>query len=139
MQSFWIPWTGTLVWKKGVISYFDTEGKFLSWTSWEGILIDYEEHPYRGFAPKDVVRQRIYKEAVRDHLTYFNTSPRLYKATDIIDKKTYASSEHVRFLEEQFHARYSVTMAFGINAYIQVTIFKKRLLRGTLQTRRWRN
>lgn len=111
--------------KKGVISYFDTEGKFLSWTSWEGILIDYEEHPYRGFAPKDVVRQRIYKEAVRDHLTYFNTSPRLYKATDIIDKKTYASSEHVRFLEEQFHARYSVTMAFGINAYIQVTFLKE--------------
>ena len=27
-------------WEKAVISYFDTKGKFLSWTSWRGILLD---------------------------------------------------------------------------------------------------
>ena len=32
----------------------------------------------------------------------------------------------MRFIEENFGARYSVTMAFGINAYIQVAFFKSR-------------
>ena len=42
-------------WRKAVISYFDTHGKFLSWTSWKGIMIDCKEHPYRHFAPKDII------------------------------------------------------------------------------------
>ena len=67
-----------------LISYFDTHGNFLSWTNRSGALIDYEGHPYRRFMENDVVRYRIYIEAVRDHLTYFNVEPRLYKATDVI-------------------------------------------------------
>ncbi len=59
-------------------------------------------------------------------LTYFNVEPRLYKSTDIISPVDYEHSAYVRFLEENFHAHYSVTMAFGINAYIQITVFKSK-------------
>lgn len=111
-------------WEKAVISYFDTHGKFLSWTSWKGIQVDSEKHPYRKFAQNDIIRYRIYEEAVRDHLTYFDVEPRLYKATDIIQPKDYESSEFVHFLEENFSCHYSVAMAFGINAYIQINFMK---------------
>lgn len=110
--------------EKVLISFFDTHGKFLSWINWNGILVDYEEHPYRKFIANDVIRNMVYQDAVRDHLTYFNVIPRLYKSTDIINPVDYDHSAYVRFLEENFHAYYSVTMAFGINAYIQITFFK---------------
>lgn len=109
-----------------LISYFDTHGNFLSWTNRSGALLDYEGHPYRRFMENDVVRYRIYIEAVRDHLTYFNVEPRLYKATDVIGEKDYENSPYVRFLEENFQKHYSVTLAFGINAYIQAAFFKSR-------------
>lgn len=109
-----------------LISYFDTHGNFLSWTNRSGALLDYEGHPYRRFMENDVVRYRIYIEAVRDHLTYFNVEPRLYKATDVIGEKDYENSPYVRFLEENFRKHYSVTLAFGINAYIQAAFFKSR-------------
>lgn len=107
-----------------LISYFNTQGKFLSWTSRYGIQMDCEEHPYRKFCVNDVVRNKLYQDAVHDRLTYFNVVPRLYKSTDIINQVDYAHSAYVRFLEENFKAHYSVTMAFGINAYIQVAFFK---------------
>lgn len=110
--------------KKVLISYFDTQGKFLSWINRDGILLDCEEHPYRNFLVNDVVRNKVYQDAVRDHLTYFNVAPRLYKSTDLITPVDYDHSAYVRFLEENFQAHYSVTMAFGINAYIQVAFFK---------------
>ena len=110
--------------KNALIAYFDTNGTFLSWTSQNGILVDCEEHPYRKFVAMDVIRHIVYQEAVRDHLTYFNVTPRLYKSTDIINPVDYDHSSYVRFLEENFQAHYSVTMAFGINAYIQVVFFK---------------
>lgn len=111
-------------WKKVLISYYDTQGQFLSWTYWRGILMASADHPYRQFLPHDVIRQTIFKDAVRDELTYFNTVPRLYQATEIITKEHYATSKYVQFIEANFNAHYSVTLAFGINAYIQVTIFK---------------
>lgn len=107
-----------------LISYFDTEGKFLSWTHRNGVLLDSASHPYRKYIANDVVRYVLHEEAVRDHLTYFNVTPRLYKSTDIIRSEDYSHSAYVRFLEENFQAHYSVTMAFGINAYIQVSFFK---------------
>lgn len=110
--------------EKVLISYFDTHGKFLSWINRNGIQVDCEEHPYRKFIANDVIRHIVYQDAVRDHLTYFNVIPRLYKSTDIINAVDYDHSTYVRFLEENFHAHYSVTMAFGINAYIQVAFFK---------------
>lgn len=110
--------------KNALISYFDTQGKFLSWVNDSGILLDCAEHPYRKFAASDVVRHKLFQDAVRDHLTYFNVTPRLYKSTDIINPVDYAHSAYVRFLEENFKAHYSVTLAFGINAYIQVAFFK---------------
>lgn len=110
--------------EKLLISFFDIQGKFLSWVNWNGILVDSEEHSYRKFIANDVVRHTIYQDAVRDQLTYFNVVPRLYKSTDIINPVDYEQSAYTRFLEENFQAHYSVTMAFGINAYIQISFFK---------------
>ncbi len=110
--------------KEVLISYFDPQGKFLSWIGEKGMLIDSRQHPYRQYQENDEVRQRIYRDAVRDHLTYFDVEPRLYRSTDVISGADYESSGHVRFLEDVFSAHYSVTMPFGINAYIQVTFFK---------------
>lgn len=107
-----------------LISYFDTQGNFLSWTDVSGSLLDCEGHPYRRFMEQDVVRYRLFVEAVRDQLTYFNVEPRLYKATDVIGQENYEHSPYVRFLEENFHRHYSVTMAFGINGYIQAAFLK---------------
>lgn len=109
-----------------LISYFDPQGNFLSWTHRNGVLADCEEHPYRRCQPADVVRQTLYREAVQDKLTYNNVTPRLYHSTKLIPPEDYEQSSYVRFLEENFGARYSVTMAFGINAYIQVAFFKSR-------------
>ena len=113
-------------WRKAVILYFDTQGKFLSWTSWKGIEPDCDTHPYRTFALNDIVRYRIHEEAVRDHLTYFNVEPRLYRSTKLISQEDYETSGFVRFLEKNFECHYSVTMAFGINAYIQISFMKNR-------------
>lgn len=109
-----------------LISYFDPQGNFLSWTHRNGVLADCEEHPYRRCQPADVVRQTLYREAVQDKLTYNNVTLRLYHSTKLIPPEDYEQSSYVRFLEENFGARYSVTMAFGINAYIQVAFFKSR-------------
>lgn len=111
-------------WKKVLISYFNKYGGFLSWTSWQGVLTDSPIHPYRNFITNDVIRNVVYQEAVKDRLTYFNTQPRLYKSTDVISKVDYEYSAYVRFIENNFQMHFSVTMAFGINAYIQVTFFK---------------
>ncbi|POP41895.1 helix-turn-helix transcriptional regulator [Superficieibacter electus] len=110
--------------KKILISYFDTQGKFLSWVNWNGVMPDSVDHPYRKFVANDIVRHVIHQEAVVDQLTYFNVIPRLYKSTDVIGAIDYEHSGYVRFLEENFQQHYSVTMAFGINAYIQVAFFK---------------
>lgn len=129
--------------KNVLISYFDTQGRFLSWTGQNGLELDGENHPYRSFMADDVIRRTVYQAAVRDRLTYFNVEPRVYRATDIIGQTgiwaagnvpagigtvgsaAYEDSAYVSFLEENFHAHYSAVMAFGINAYIQVTILKE--------------
>lgn len=110
--------------ENGLIMCFDTKNRFLSWTDRDGVRSDDETHPYRSFRRHDFVRERIYREAVAQNLDYFNVDPRLYRATDCIDKSRYLQSEYVSFLEENFGARYSVTMAFGINAYIQIVFFR---------------
>ena len=112
--------------KKILISYFDTHGNFLSWVNKDGIYIDHSTHPYHNFIANDIVRNTIYQKAVADQLTYFNLLPRLYKSTDIIDPIDYEHSGYVRFLEDNFQQHYSVTLAFGINAYIQVSFFKDK-------------
>lgn len=113
-------------WEKVLILYYDTKGEFLSWTNWEGIMMDYESHPYRNFMKNDVVRHAVHKDAVRDHLTYFDVEPRLYRSTDIIPREDYDQSIYVKLIEKNFKQHYSATMAFGINAYIQVVFFKSK-------------
>lgn len=108
------------------ITYFDTQGEFLSWITREGIQVAGSGHPYSQFIAGDVVRHMVYEDALNDHLTYFNVTPRLYKSTDVINAVDYEYSSYVRFLKENFYAYYSVTMAFGINAYIQITVLKSQ-------------
>ncbi len=111
-------------WKDAIIFYFDPQGRFLSWVKPEGLELDSASHPYRQIISNDVVRYMIYQDAIRDHLTYFNVNPRLYKSSDVIGEIDYNQSAYVRFLEEQFDAHYSATLAFGINGYIQITFLK---------------
>lgn len=110
--------------REALIFFFDTKGNFLSWVDKNGLLAGSDAHPYRNVVDQDKIRNYIYKEAVRDQLTYFNVSPRLYKSTDLIEPDDYDYSAYVKFIEENFHAHYSVTLAYGINAYIQVSVFK---------------
>lgn len=112
--------------KDVLILFFDTQNNFLSWLDRNGLRINCEDHPYCKFASSDPIGRLIYQEAVRDHLTYFNTIPRLYKSTDVIPPAEYESSPYVRFIEENFNAHYSVTFALGINSYIQILFFKSR-------------
>lgn len=110
--------------KKVLVLYFDTQGKFLSWKDRKGILISSDTHPYNKFMTNDVIRHVVYQDAVRDQLTYFDVAPRLYKSTDMIKADDYEHSAYVRFLEDNFKSHYSVSMAFGINAYIQLVFVK---------------
>lgn len=114
----------TFGWGKVVFAYYNTQGDFLSWTSCQGNLKDSAKHPYRKLVQQDMIRKLIYQDAVRDHLTYFNVKPRLYQSMDILPRSNYDMSEYVKFIEANFQAHYSVTMAFGINAYIQAIFFK---------------
>ncbi len=107
-----------------LISYFDLQGSFLSWVSQTGLYVNDDSHPYRNFFSEDVIRHMIFQDAVRDRLTYFNTTPRIYQSTDIINPANYETSSYVAFIKEHFNAHYSVTLAFGMNAYIQVAFFK---------------
>ena len=109
---------------KVIIMYFDTHGKFLSWTDKNGGVSDEENHPYREFLVEDIVRHKVYEDGVRDHLTYFDIEPRLYRASELI--KDYDSSAYADFLESCFQAHYSLTMAFGINAYIQLVFLRDK-------------
>lgn len=109
-----------------VIMYFDQNGEFLSWVNREGILLNYEEHPYNQFASNDVIRNVLFKEAIRNKLTYFDVVPRLYRSTDIIQSIDYEHSAYVRFIKENFDSHYSISMPFGINGYIQLVFMKDK-------------
>lgn len=113
-------------WNQVVTHYFDTSGVFLASRDLRGLRLASEGDPYGQFAANDVVRHAVHRDARRDHLTYFNTTPRLYRSTDIIDPVDYDSSAYVRFLEENYGAHYSVVLAFGINAYITLMFYKTR-------------
>ena len=108
------------------VFYFDTDGKFLSTLTRDGLALDSPDNPYSGYVHLDVVRHTAHRDAVRDHLTHFNTTPRLYKSTDVIPGDDYDDSSYANFIEEHFGAHYSVTLAFGMNAYIQVVFYKTR-------------
>lgn len=109
-----------------MISYFDTDGEFLSWVDRDGLRLACEQHPYQKFVNKDIVRYTIFQEAVRDKLTYFNVEPRVYQSTNVISESDYETSTYVRYLEDIFGAHYCTTLAFGMNAYIQVSFYKTK-------------
>lgn len=104
--------------------YFNRNGEFLSLRTPNAFVLKSAEDPYTAFSGLDVVRHTIHRDAVHDGLTYFNTVPRLYKSTDIISAYAYDDAPYTRFIEDHFGAHYSATMAFGMNAYIQVAFYK---------------
>ena len=106
--------------------YFNRNGEFLSLRTPNAFVLKSAEDPYTAFSGLDVVRHTIHRDAVHDGLTYFNTVPRLYKSTDIISAYAYDDAPYTRFIEDHFGAHYSATMAFGMNAYIQVAFYKTR-------------
>lgn len=108
------------------IYYFDTQGRFLSVLTRAGLAPDAPGNPYSSFAGIDVVRHTAHRDAVHDHLTYFNTVPRLYKSTDVLCGVNYDESPYALFINEHFGCHYSVTLVFGMNAYIQVVLYKTR-------------
>ena len=107
-----------------LISCFDQEGNFLSWTDRNGVLLSSPEHPYTRFASEDVVSRVIYQDAVKARLTYTNVNPLIYRASDVIGQDVYDNSSYARFLEENFGAHYSVILPFGTNAYIHIFCYK---------------
>lgn len=109
--------------KKVLICYFDTEGNLLSCVRRSGSLVNHDQEAFACFIRKDVVCEKIYRDAIGDSLTYFNVEPRLYKSTDII-LTDYDHSTYVSFIKEYYNAYYTTTMAFGINAYIKLIFFK---------------
>ncbi len=111
-------------WKNTVIYYFDTSGEFLSSRTLESFELTGPDHPYGNFVSNDVVRHAIHRDARRDHLTYFNTSPRLYRSTDIANCVAYDTSAYVRFYESTMQAHYTLTLAFGVNAYIELMFWR---------------
>lgn len=110
--------------KKAMILIFDTDGNFLSWITKKGIVGAAQDHAYPGILPYDRMRQRIYEEAVRDELTYFNHEPRIYRASDCYEAGEYDGSRFVQWMEKQFGGHYVLSFAFGINAYIQISFFR---------------
>lgn len=108
--------------KKTLIHFFDTEGNFLSWTTNGSVGRD--PKIYKKFISHDIVRHIIFEEALKEKLTYFDIIPKLYKSKDLINYSDYDDSLYVQFIEKNFNSHYSVTMPFGINAYIQITFFK---------------
>lgn len=110
--------------ENSLIMFFDPSGRFLSWTGPDASLTDSSTHPYRKLHSQDIIGDRIYRDAVRDRLDYFNTEPRLYRSSELISAEDYGTSPYVEFIADNFGARYSVTMAFGINAYIRIVFFR---------------
>lgn len=105
------------------VIFYDPQGNFLSWRDRKGIELNHKKHFYKEFVNHNVIRQKIYQEAIKDKMTYFSVEPRIYMSTDCI-KEDYDQSEYVQFLENNFKEHYSATMAFGINAYIEVLFLK---------------
>ncbi len=113
--------------EKAIIMMFDPEGNFLSWITGNGIEIAEGSHPYQAVFGKDPVRRVIYEDAVRDQLTYFNLEPRIYRATDFFEsEEAYDRSELVQLTKDLFDSYYTLALAFGINAYIQICFFKSK-------------
>ena len=109
------------------ISYFDSNNNFLSWTDKRGLKIDYENHPYHKFKFSDAVRNAIFNKANNEGLTYFNVEPKLFLATDIIGEDLYDNSIYCKFINEYFNGHYTLTLSFGMNAYIQITFIKTEI------------
>ena len=111
-------------WKNTVIYYFDTSGEFLSSRTLDGLNLSGPDNPYKKFVSSDIVRHAIHRDARRDHLTYFNTSPRLYRSSDVANCVAYDTSAYARFYERVLGARYTLTLAFGIDAYIELMFWR---------------
>ena len=112
--------------ERAAIFIYNTEGQFLSWIRKNGMEVAGADHAYSRILRYDKMRKTMYEEAVADGLTYFNQNPRMYRASDFYAKNTYDKSSFVRLIEKEFGAHYCLSLAFGINAYIQIAFFKTK-------------
>lgn len=109
-----------------LINFFDTSGQILSWVDCYGNFSEKVESTFDIMGSEDPIRNKVYQDALEDRLTYFDVKPRMYKSSDIIDESVYNEAAYVSVIKEVFDAHYSVTMPFGVNAYIQLTCFKSQ-------------
>lgn len=108
-----------------VIFFFDCENRFLSWKTYDSIDMDGKDHPYHDFQYNDIIRQTIYRNAKRNHQNFNHFEVRGYRSSQLISE-SYSSSPYVQFIKKYFEGYYSVSYAFGINGYIQISCFKTK-------------
>lgn len=107
-----------------IISCYDRASNFISWTSPSTILLNGKDHPYHGFSKKDPLAGVVNREATRERLTWDNTTPRVYRATDVLSQREYRDSTYAKFLQQTFGYQYAAIMPFGINGYIHIGCYK---------------
>lgn len=108
-----------------VLFFFDSDNHFLSWKTFDSIVMDSDQHPYHLFQNEDVVRQEIYKNAKGYHQDFNHFEVKGYLSSKLVNGD-YDHSSYVRFISEQFSGYYSINYAFGINGYIQLSCFKTK-------------
>ena len=108
-----------------VIYFFDHDNHFLSSKTIDAIDMDSDLHPYHTFQHYDTVRQTIYKNARKNHQTFNHFDIKGYLSSELI-QEDYESSDYVQFIQNQFKGYYSLSYAFGINGYIQMSCFKTK-------------
>ncbi len=104
---------------KARIFYYTLDNQFLSVKGENSLILSNENDDLKNAVECSSIRKLIYDDAVRDGLTYFDIEPRLYVSSQVI-KDNYDQSSYVKMLEKNYQAHYTVTMAFGMNAYIEV-------------------
>lgn len=110
--------------KNTMIYCYDKNFNFLSWTDRTQVLMDSPSHPYHMFSKIDSVPSFINRESTRDHMSYDNTTPKVYRATDILQYTVYENTSYAMFLQNVLHYKYSAIMPFGTNGFIHLVCYK---------------
>ena len=111
--------------KNTLIQFYDTNGEFLSWRTRDGIQVNSNEHPFNRLSIDNDIRNIIFNDSLRDNLTYYNVIPRIYKSIELITNN-YDDNKYVKFYNKYFNGYYTLTMAFGINGYLELLFFKSK-------------
>lgn len=108
------------------IFFYSNKGDFLLAKDKESTILENKNDLLYRHIEENEVRNKIFKEALEDKLTYFSYRPKIYLSSQIIDSKTYDTSCAVQLLQENFQAYYSATLAFGINGCTELMFCKTK-------------